>query len=217
MNPVTENEPAKGAKMPVLRRFTPILSLVALCWLTFLINILLCSGHLNQHGIIPRHTSGLAGILWAPFLHGSFKHLLANTLPLLVLGGIICGRSRSEFVMVTLAGTIVGGALTWLFARNASHIGASGVVFCLFGYLASMTYFRRTFGTLVLYAVCILLYGGMLKGIVPTSTPISWEGHIAGLAAGVTLAWIYSKLNPPAKEMTPSSSRAPSPIEAIRQ
>ncbi len=167
MNPVKANEATEGAKTPLLRRFTPILGLVALCWLTFLINNLLCSGHLNQHGIIPRQTSGLAGILWAPFLHGSFKHLLANTLPLLVLGAIICGRSRSEFVMVTLAGTIVGGALTWLFARNASHIGASGVVFCLFGYLASMAYFRRTFGTLVLSAIASCCTAGCSRALSP--------------------------------------------------
>jgi membrane associated rhomboid family serine protease len=90
----------------------------------------------------------------------------------------------------------LSGGLTWIFARNATHIGASGLTFCFFGYLASLAYFRRTFGTLILSAVCVLAYGGMLKGILPTSTPVSWEGHIAGLVSGIVLAWLVPKLNP---------------------
>ena len=200
MSPWQQNEPAARPVVPVLKRFTPIVTLVALCWLVFVINNLLWSGHFNRYGIIPREIGGLAGIVWAPFLHGSFKHLLANTVPLLVLGGIICGRGRSEFVIISVAGMLVGGGLTWLFARNACHIGASGLVFCYFGYLASLAYFRRTFGALLLSAVCILGYGGMLRGILPSSTAVSWEGHLAGLGAGIALAWTASKLNPTHKE-----------------
>jgi membrane associated rhomboid family serine protease len=177
----------------VLKRLRPILLLVALCWLMFLINNLFLSGYLDRFGITPRHLGGLPGIIWAPLLHGSFSHLLANTLPLLILGGILCARSQSEFAMVAATGTLLGGGLTWLFARNASHIGASGLIFCFFGYLASLAYFRRTFGTLLLSAICVLAYGGMLRGIVPTSTPVSWEGHIAGLLAGIALAAMTSK------------------------
>ncbi len=178
---------------PMLKRFSPILFLTAVCWLVFGIDYVLGSGHLTRYGIIPRNISSLPGILYAPFLHASFQHLAANTLPLLILGAIICGRSRLEFALVTLAGMLLGGGLTWLFARNACHIGASGLVFCYFGYLASLAYFRRTFGTLLLSLVCLLGYGGMLRGVLPTSTPVSWEGHLAGLAAGVALAWLTSK------------------------
>jgi len=180
----------------MLARFIPILIVVLLCWVVFGINELICSGHLNQHGIVPRHLASLAGILWAPFLHASLAHLLANTVPLLLLGGILCARSPGEFGLVALSGILFSGVLTWLFARNACHIGASGLIFCLFGYLVSLALFRRTFGTLVLSVLCLLAYGGMLKGLVPTSTPISWEGHLAGLFSGVLLAWIGSKTNP---------------------
>ena len=178
----------------MLKRFTPIIALVGLCWLVFAANNLLWGGHLNQYGIAPRRLGSLPGIVWAPLLHGSFKHLVANTVPLLILGGIICGRSKSEFAMIAVAGTLLSGVLTWIFARNACHIGASGLIFCFFGYLASLAYFRRTFGTLVLSAVCILGYGGMLKGILPTSTAVSWEGHVAGLVSGIALAWVASKV-----------------------
>jgi membrane associated rhomboid family serine protease len=161
----------------------------------FVINNLILDGRLNAHGILPRHLNSLAGILWAPFLHGSFRHLAANTVPLLILGGIICARGRSQFVLVTFAGIILGGGLTWLFARTAYHVGASGLIFSYFGYLASLAYFRRNIGTFLLSLACIVGYGGMLKGMVPTSAPISWEGHVAGLVAGIAVAWLQSRIN----------------------
>lgn len=167
--------------------------LVALCWLVLGANALLWNGHLNQYGIRPRHLGSLPGIIWAPFLHGSWNHLAANTVPLLILGGILCARSRSEFAAIAVAGTLLSGVLTWIFARDATHIGASGLIFCFFGYLASLAIFRRTFGALVLSAVCILAYGGLLRGILPAANGVSWEGHIAGLVSGIVLAWISGK------------------------
>jgi len=177
----------------MLKRLSPVLVLIAACWLVFGANMLLWHGQLNQHGIIPRQVASLPGILWAPFLHASLRHLTANTLPLLILGGILCGRSRLEFIMVVLGGILVGGGLTWLAARPACHIGASGLVFCLFGYLASLAFFRRTIGTFLISLVCIVGFWGMLRGILPTSAAISWEGHAAGLVAGIGFAWLTPK------------------------
>jgi membrane associated rhomboid family serine protease len=186
----------------MLKRFIPVLVLTAVCWLVFLVNNLIFKGHFDQYGITPRQVSSLPGIIYAPFLHASYEHLAANTLPLLILGGVICGRSKGEFVVVTVAGILIGGGLTWLFARNACHIGASGLIFCYFGYLASLAYFHRTFGTLCLSVVCIVGYGGLVWGIVPTSTAISWESHLAGLMAGTVLAWLMAKL-----KKTPSGAK----------
>jgi membrane associated rhomboid family serine protease len=177
----------------VVRRFTPVLVLTAICWLVFVINNLLLGGSLTHHGIVPRHFAGLPGILWAPFLHTSFQHLAANTVPLLILGGILCARGKNEFVSVTASGIVLGGLLTWLAARTANHVGASGLIFCYFGYIASSAWFNRSVGTLLLSLVCIVGYGGMLRGILPTSAAVSWEGHLAGLISGVALAWLNSK------------------------
>ena len=183
----------------MLNRFTPILALTAVCWLVFLANHLFWQGQLTQHGVIPRHLSSLPGILWAPFLHMSFQHLAANTPPLLILGAILCGRSKREFWAATVAGIILGGALTWVLARSAVHVGASGLVFCYFGYLASLALFNRSILTLLLSVICIVGYGGILRGILPTSTGVSWEGHLMGLCSGVAAAWLHSKLNPQPK------------------
>ena len=195
----------------MLKRFTPIIALTALCWLVFVLNNLVWNGRFDQYGIAPRQISSLPGIIYAPFLHASYQHLAANTLPLLILGGIICGRSRGEFLVVTLAGVLLGGGLTWLFARNACHIGASGLIFCYFGYLASLAYFNRTFGALCLSVVCIVGYGGIVRGIVPTSAGISWESHLFGLLAGVALASLMSKSKPKSKATPGRGPGSPPP------
>lgn len=165
---------------------------MALCWLVFVVNNLLWGGRLSGYGIWPRHVSGLPGIIFSPFLHGSLAHLVANTVPLLILGAILCARGTKEFNVVCVGGIILGGVLTWLFARNAIHIGASGLVFCFFGYLASQAYFKRTIGSLILSVVCLIGYGGMLRGLFPRSGGISWESHVAGLIAGIVIAWLNS-------------------------
>jgi len=179
---------------PWLKRLMPIAVLVGVCWIIFFVNNLVWHGDLTRYGIVPRHLSSLAGIIWSPFLHANLGHLTANTVPLFVLGAIICGRSRAEFRFVTGAGILLGGVLTWLLARNACHVGASGLIFCYFGYLTSMACFNRNIPTVILSALCLFGYGGILKGILPTSAAVSWEGHLAGLLSGIFLAWLIAKV-----------------------
>ena len=179
----------------MLKRFTPIIVLTALCWGVFLVNNVILGGALLGYGIVPRHLSSLPGIIWAPFLHESLAHIAANTVPLAVLGAIVCARGRSEFMLVTIFGILLTGGLTWVFARTACHVGASGLIFCYFGYLASLAWFNRTVGTLLLSLVCLVAYGGIIRGVLPGVPGISWESHFAGLVSGVTLAWFTAKLN----------------------
>ena len=187
-------ERAQSKDEGVLSRFAPIIALVVLCWAVFVVNNLMLHMQLNQYGIIPRRIDSLPGIIFAPFLHGSYQHLAANSLPLLILGAILCARSKGEFIVVSACGILFGGGLTWLFARHAAHIGASGLVFCYFGYLSSLAYFRRSIGTLVLSVICIVAYGGMIRGILPTSAAVSWEGHLAGLVTGIGAAWFMARV-----------------------
>jgi membrane associated rhomboid family serine protease len=190
-------------KEGMIGRLLPAMTLPLTCWAVFLVNNVLMGGNLTDHGIIPRHTSSLPGILWSPFLHVSLQHLVANTLPLLILGLIICARGKGEFGAAVASGILLGGGLTWLFARTAVHVGASGLVFTFFGYVASLAYFRRTFGSLVLSVACIVGYGGLLRGVLPTAMPVSWEGHLSGLVAGIAAAWIVSGNKPKSSSSFP--------------
>jgi membrane associated rhomboid family serine protease len=185
----------------MVKRFVPILLLLALCWMVFVVNNLIMHGDLNQYGIRPRHTESLPGIIWSPFLHGSFRHLMTNTLPLAFLGGLLGMRGRAQFWIVTTAGIVFSGGLTWLIGRNAYHIGASGLIFCFFGYLVSLAFFERKIGTVILSIICVGMYGGLVRGILPSSSAVSWEGHLAGASSGIFLAWMLSNINQ-AKEIS---------------
>ena len=146
---------------------------------------------LSAYGIVPRTTSGLIGIPFSPFLHGSFLHVQSNAVGLLALGTLAVIRSGSRFPWVCLIVILVGGAGVWLVARQASHVGASGLVFGLFGYLVAKGVIDRNILSALVAAVVAGVFGWViLSGIVPTQTYVSWEGHLCGLAAGVVAAII---------------------------
>ena len=174
-----------------MKRLYPILAVLSACWIVFFINNILLSGALSQHGIIPRTTSGLIGIFFAPFLHSSFQHITANSIPLLVLGSVISVRSPKAFCLVTMFGILLSGLLTWLVARPACHIGASGLVFCYFGYVLGLAVHRHKASDILIALVCGLIYGGIIWGLSPFQHGVSWEGHAAGLATG----WLISRFS----------------------
>jgi len=171
-----------------MKKIYPVLGFVGLCWLVFLVNNVLLNGRFLHLGIVPRTAGGLEGILLAPLLHASFRHLLANTVPLLILGSLISFRSPGTYVGITLAGTLTSGALVWLLARPGCHLGASGLVFCYFGFVLGQAWFHRTFVNILLALVCGLIYGGLIWGLSPFQSGVSWEAHAAGLLAGIALA-----------------------------
>jgi membrane associated rhomboid family serine protease len=139
--------------------------------------------------VIPRTSGGLVGLIAAPFVHSNLAHLSANLPPFLVLGGIVLHRGESQFPKVALTIALGQGALLWLFGRKAAHVGMSGVIFGLFGYLLAVAWFTRATGDLLAALVAILFYGGMLAGVVPARDGTSWEGHLFGLVAGFGTAW----------------------------
>lgn len=169
-------------------------SLVALLWSIQLINALLFNGRLAVYGIHPRSLNGLQGILLAPLLHGSFQHLMANTIPLLSLGWLILLQETGSFVIVTAIAGFVSGLGTWLFGASYSvHIGASGVVFGYFGYLLLRGYFERSATAISLSLLVISLYGGLLWGVLPNQPGISWEGHLFGFIGGGIAARVLAQ------------------------
>lgn len=167
---------------------------VALMWILEFFDLMVFRGKLNYFGIIPGSMIGLRGILFAPFLHGDFLHLAANTIPFVTLGWLIMLRETSDFFIVSAISMLVSGLGVWLFAPpNSIHIGASGVVFGYLGYLIFRGYFQRSPGAILLSLIVGLVYGSMIWGVLPTQLGISWQGHLFGFIGGAIAARLLSR------------------------
>jgi membrane associated rhomboid family serine protease len=144
------------------------------------------------YGIRPRTVDGLWGILFAPFLHANPEHLIANTVPLLLLGWLVMLRDARHFVPVTLLAMLGAGLAAWtLGAPGSVHIGASGVVFGYLGFLILAGWFARSAGAIALSLLVTVLWGGLVFGVLPGQPGISWQAHLGGFAGGVLAArWL---------------------------
>jgi membrane associated rhomboid family serine protease len=170
----------------------PVCVLVALMWFSEILDTA-SSVNFDLYGIVPRETSGLDGILWAPFLHGGFGHLIANSLPFLLLGGAIALGSLQRFAFVTVVTMLVSGLGVWLTGpEHTVHLGASGVVFGYLTYLLSRGLFARHLGYLLGGVIVFFLYGGALWGLLP-SPGVSWQGHFFGAIGGILAAWLLHR------------------------
>ncbi len=170
-----------------------LFAFIGAIWVISLLNATMFAGRLTDFGILPRTEHGLAGIAFAPFLHGSIDHLLANTSGILIFGGLVVLRNRRHFWAVTLIGALVSGAGTWLVGRPAMHIGASGIVFAYFGYLLFTGIFERRLWPLLLSCLVFALWGPTLYGVLPLQSGVSWEGHAFGLLGGILAAWLLAR------------------------
>jgi len=168
-------------------------ALVAIFWIITFVNEIFLRGRLNALGILPLNPVGLRGILFAPFLHGGFYHVAANTVPFIVLGWLVMLRNISDFYFVSIIAALVGGLGTWLSGDPRSvHIGASGVIFGYFGYLLFRGYFERSFVAIAISLVIAVTYGSLIWGVLPTRSYISWEGHLFGFIGGIIAAKLLS-------------------------
>ena len=151
-------------------------------------------------GIFPREWSGLAGILSAPFVHGSWAHLIANTLPVLVLGtSLLYGYPRAARIVVPALFLAVGLGV-WLFGRPSYHVGASGLTLGAMFFVFTIGVLRRDRRAIALAMIVFFLYGGMVWGVLPGDPQISFESHLAGALSGVVLALLLRKVDPPPPE-----------------
>jgi membrane associated rhomboid family serine protease len=164
-----------------------LLGCVALLWGIEGVNALL-DHRLNRWGILPRTLTGLVGIPLSPFLHGSFTHLILNTVPLVILGGFVAFYGTRVFLVVSFWIMLLSGAALWLLGRSAYHVGASSVLFGYFGYLVARGWYERSVTALLVAFLTLVLYGSIVWGVLPTQSYISWEGHLFGLLAGVLVA-----------------------------
>ncbi len=178
---------AYGSRAKTLIR--PLLICVAIIWLLELFDRLFLGGSMDTLGIIPRQFVGLRGVVLAPLLHSGFGHLMANTIPFLVLGFLLMLRHRAHIVTITAIVLLTSGLGTWLIApTNTITIGASGLVFGYFAFLVVNAWYERSLGAILLAIAVILVYGGLIWGIIPSGNGISWQNHFFGLMGGVIAA-----------------------------
>ena len=175
--------------------FTVALSFALLLWMLKLVEYL---GGVDfaQFGIYPRHAGGLAGILCAPFIHASVSHLLANTPPIIVIGTMLLyGYPRASIVFLPVL-YLGSGIAVWLFARESYHIGASGLAFGMLFFVLTSGVIRWRRRTIAISLVVFFLYGGMISGIVPGASEISFESHLSGALFGILLAFLLRNRDP---------------------
>jgi membrane associated rhomboid family serine protease len=164
---------------------------VAAMWIAFVVTVL-TGGALLWLGIVPRTTAGLRGILLAPLLHGSLAHLLANTIPFLILGWLVMLRDARHFATVTLVAMLASGSMAWLLGATGSvHVGASGVIFGYLGFLMLSGWYARSPGSILLSIVVTILWGGLAFGVMPGQDGISWQAHMGGFIGGIIAARGY--------------------------
>ncbi|MET8174990.1 rhomboid family intramembrane serine protease [Streptomyces clavifer] len=179
-----------------------MLAWVGLLWLLEGIDTM--TGHsLDTYGISPREPSELLDVVPAAFLHSGWEHVASNSVPLLVLGFIAALAGIRRFAAVVLVVIVTGGLGVWLTAPpNTVTLGASGVVFGLFGYLLVRGFVDRRPLDIVVGLIIAAVYGSLLWGVLPTDSGISWQGHLFGLAGGVAAAFVLRRPRRPAGAVT---------------
>jgi len=149
-----------------------------------------------KYGLFPLEWKGLRGILLSPLIHGGFKHLFNNSIPILVLGTALFYFYRELSYRIFFLIYLLSGLWLWFFGRQAYHIGASGLVYGLASFLFFSGIFRRYFRLMAISLLVVFLYGSMIWGIFPIREHISWEAHLMGGIAGLLLAVFYKNQGP---------------------
>lgn len=165
--------------------------IIGLIWIVEIINMSM--GHnLYIYGVLPRKVEGLKGIILHPFIHGSLQHLMLNTIPLFVLGSFVAIEGRKTFFGVNISIILIGGTLLWLLGRPSFHIGSSVLVFGYFGFVLANAFYKKTVSAIIISIITLILYGGLIYGVLPINSYSSWEGHLFSMiAGGISTRWSH--------------------------
>jgi membrane associated rhomboid family serine protease len=148
------------------------------------------------YGVLPRHTSGLVGIIFYPLIHSNFEHLISNSFPILFLITALFYFYPSSSMKVLVLIYFVSGILLWIIGRESYHIGASGVVYGLITFTFFSGIIRWDRRSIVLSLIVTFLYGGFTWGVLPIDEKVSWEGHLSGALIGIICAFFFTKNDP---------------------
>lgn len=171
-----------------------LLTVASFFWIIEIADFVVFKGKLDRFGIQPHSLVGLRGILFAPFLHGGFGHLIANTIPFLTLGWLTMIQETSDFYVVSIVTAIVGGLGVWLFGGVGTiHVGASILIYGYLGFLLLRGYFQKNIPSILLSVFVFILYGSLIFGIFPSQFGVSWQGHLFGFLGGAIAAFAIAK------------------------
>ena len=147
-------------------------------------------------GVYPRKISGIKGILFSPLIHGDWKHLLDNSMPVLFLSLALFYFYRDIAYKIWFLIYFIGGILLWGVGRQAYHIGASGLIYGLATFLFLSGVIRKVRSLMAISLLVVFWYGGMVWGLLPFDFEVSFEAHITGAVSGIILAVIYRDQGP---------------------
>ena len=192
------------------RGFFFVAAMVAVMWLVEVYDAV--GGDPDAEGIRPRNADGLIGVVASPFLHGSWGHLIGNTIPFIVLGMAIALGGLARVAAVTAIVALVGGLGTWLTApSNSIVIGASGLIFGYATYLIARGIYTRQGLHLLGGLLVLAVYGTTLAfGLVPTPG-VSWQAHLFGGIGGIVAARVLHGGRRPSVAARPPMRRMPEP------
>ncbi len=186
---------AENKSTPLIKGWQYIVYFVLLLWVIESAEELF-NFSFSSLSIFPQSLFGLAGVIFSPLLHSNYDHLIANSLPLLLLGGLLFyGYPISKWKTIAIV-WIVSGLGVWLFGRPSYHLGASGIVSGLFYFLFFASIFRRDKRSIALMFIAVLMYGGILLGILPWDPKISFESHLFGAVGGILSALLFRSQDP---------------------
>ncbi len=188
-----------GERNSFWRNIYAAIGLVSVLWLIYFVQVF---GILDfsEYGNWPRHREGLKGIIFSPFLHGSFEHLVSNTLPILILLTVLLNAYPKVALLVLVFIHLASGTLVWLFAPDTGvHIGISGIIYGIAFFLIASGLFRKdraSFGIAILVTIIYIVFGQMLAGFVP-KLGVSWQSHLFGALSGILIAFFVRKVDLP--------------------
>lgn len=173
--------------------------IVAIMWAVHLW-VFYFGGHVYEYGVLPRTLEGLRGILFAPFIHGDWTHLINNTYPILILGTAIFWFYQRSAKWVVIYSIIMSGLWVWAMGRSSYHIGASGLIYAWGVFIFASGVYIKNKRLMGLSLLVVFLYGSLIWGVIPLVKEVSWEAHLFGAIAGWILAYYFKSEGPKRKK-----------------
>jgi membrane associated rhomboid family serine protease len=170
-----------------------MMGLLAWLWLLEVIDTL--TGHqLDNLGIHAQEIDGLPGIIAAPFLHAGWDHLISNSVPFFILGFLVLLGGLARWLLSSLISIITSGLTAWLLTPGEVVIlGASGLIFGWLTYLLARGLWSHRPGQVAVAVGVLVLYGGLILGVLPGQAGVSWQAHLGGAVGGVLAAWLLHR------------------------